>query len=273
MLRLLDYFVPKCRITARCTRESCDFAAITTVNHVSCGCLKFTVFQVLQLVPSIDCRRHSSAPCYDRRKSSLHPDTVDRSPSTAAASCNNTLTPLAAGCSCCSTAAGWLPSCRCGMPPPATAVSPSEMGAVNAVASAATLLYGCANCGMFAGPVAVSAYRRRSFSVTPKGGLVNEGDMVLPLANTAAMDDLLQLSAVVAAGCGGADLSRRSSYNSTGSGGGGGSAADTPPVYRVLMLGGPGVGKTALTQQFLTSEFMAAQNTSFGKKIFLVLIE
>ena len=35
-------------------------------------------------------------------------------------------------------------------------------------------------------------------------------------------------------------------------------------LYRVLMLGGPGVGKTALTQQFLTSEFMAAQNTSFG---------
>jgi len=39
------------------------------------------------------------------------------------------------------------------------------------------------------------------------------------------------------------------------------------PVYRILMLGGPGVGKTALSQQFLTSEYMAAQNTSFGKPI------
>ena len=37
-----------------------------------------------------------------------------------------------------------------------------------------------------------------------------------------------------------------------------------PPLYKVLVLGGPGVGKTALTQQFLTSEHMVAQNTSFG---------
>jgi len=36
-------------------------------------------------------------------------------------------------------------------------------------------------------------------------------------------------------------------------------------VYRVMMLGGPGVGKTALTQQFVTSEYIAAQNTSFGQ--------
>jgi len=36
-------------------------------------------------------------------------------------------------------------------------------------------------------------------------------------------------------------------------------------VYRVLVLGGPDVGKTAITQQFLTSEYMAAQNTSFGQ--------
>ena len=40
--------------------------------------------------------------------------------------------------------------------------------------------------------------------------------------------------------------------------------ADDDEVYRVLVLGGPGVGKTAITQQFLTSEYMAAQNTSFG---------
>lgn len=58
--------------------------------------------------------------------------------------------------------------------------------------------------------------------------------------------------------------------------GGGGQQTDTEsaklseswddiPCYRVLMLGGPGVGKTALTQQFMTSEYMAAQNTSFGE--------
>jgi Rad/Gem-related GTP binding protein 1 len=38
-------------------------------------------------------------------------------------------------------------------------------------------------------------------------------------------------------------------------------------VYRVMMLGGPGVGKTALTQQFVTSEYIAAQNTSFDDGI------
>jgi len=92
-------------------------------------------------------------------------------------------------------------------------------------------------------------FRRRSFSVTPKGGLVNEGDVVL---SPTTPDD---------------PGSRRSSYNSTAenSGSAGGSSDDTPPVYRVLMIGGPGVGKTALTQQFMTSEFMAAQNTSFGQ--------
>lgn len=39
--------------------------------------------------------------------------------------------------------------------------------------------------------------------------------------------------------------------------------AGKTPLHRVLILGGPGVGKTAITQQFLTSEYMAAQNTSF----------
>lgn len=42
-------------------------------------------------------------------------------------------------------------------------------------------------------------------------------------------------------------------------------SAKEVPVFRVLMLGGPGVGKTALTQQFVTSEYIAAQNTSFGQ--------
>ena len=124
--------------------------------------------------------------------------------------------------------------------------------------------------------------RRRSFSVTPKG-LVNEGDDLLllmggtatggasgasampPTGDDATAAGFLMLQAVGAS-------SRRSSYNSCdggGSGGNGGpgsgeSSVDTA-VHRVLMLGGPGVGKTALTQQFLTSEFMAAENTSFGK--------
>jgi len=94
-------------------------------------------------------------------------------------------------------------------------------------------------------PAGGRSFRRRSFSVTPKGGLVNEGDLVLP---SSTPDD---------------PGSRRSSYNSTAENSGE-SSADSP-IYRVLMIGGPGVGKTALTQQFMTSEFMAAQNTSFGQ--------
>lgn len=43
-------------------------------------------------------------------------------------------------------------------------------------------------------------------------------------------------------------------------------------VYRVMMLGGPGVGKTALTQQFVTSEYIAAQNTSFGQSLVVRLL-
>lgn len=107
--------------------------------------------------------------------------------------------------------------------------------------------------------------RRRSFTVTPRGGLVNEGDEVVPVvpsemsaADVGGMSEVMHTST---------SASRRSSYNSSCEGGGesdGSSCGDTP-VHRVLMLGGPGVGKTALTQQFLTSEFMAAQNTSFGE--------
>lgn len=120
-------------------------------------------------------------------------------------------------------------------------------------------------------PVTVPVCRRRSFSVTPQG-LVNEGDEVIPVVpSEMLLPDggtglLLQLQMGVSAG------SRRSSYNSCveGGGSGGGQASDDgssndASVHRVLMLGGPGVGKTALTQQFLTSEFMAAQNTSFGE--------
>ena len=104
--------------------------------------------------------------------------------------------------------------------------------------------------------------RRRSFTVTPRG-VVNEGDdLVNPVfalgggvfVENPGGENSIQFSV---------DRSRSNSCNSGGSGTSG-CSGDTP-VYRILMLGGPGVGKTALSQQFLTSEYMAAQNTSFGK--------
>ncbi|KAI0212024.1 hypothetical protein LSAT2_003080 [Lamellibrachia satsuma] len=101
------------------------------------------------------------------------------------------------------------------------------------------------------------SYRRRSFSTTPKG-IKNDGDLLV--------SNMLNMTSSI-----GSDLhidangrSRASSSNSQES------CSANPsdkPVYKVLMLGGPGVGKTALTQQFMTSEYIGAQNTSFGESI------
>lgn len=40
-----------------------------------------------------------------------------------------------------------------------------------------------------------------------------------------------------------------------------------PPRYRVVMLGDAGVGKTALVNQFMTSEYMHTYDASLGKLI------
>lgn len=41
----------------------------------------------------------------------------------------------------------------------------------------------------------------------------------------------------------------------------------SPAVSRVLVIGDRGVGKTALLQQFMTSQYMGAAETSFGKSL------
>lgn len=48
--------------------------------------------------------------------------------------------------------------------------------------------------------------------------------------------------------------------------------ATTGPVetFKVLMLGGPGVGKTALLSQFTTSECINAYETGRGNKQFTI---
>ena len=121
--------------------------------------------------------------------------------------------------------------------------------------------------------------RRRSFSVTPRG-LVNEGDEMVPFLQS--LNDGAPGPSSQQTETGTGDLpgfflqaapyldSRRSSYEGSGQGSGG-SSVDTS-VHRILMLGGPGVGKTALTQQFITSEFMAAQNTSFGQLFIIFFV-
>ena len=44
-----------------------------------------------------------------------------------------------------------------------------------------------------------------------------------------------------------------------------GEDGDAAPVKKVLMIGDRQVGKTALLQQFMTSQYMGAAETSFGE--------
>jgi hypothetical protein len=112
-------------------------------------------------------------------------------------------------------------------------------------------------------PTASAVCRRRSFSLTSKGNIINEGDdlVLLPVDGSSFGSTSSDLNAAGACG----DRSRASSCNSMGSAYDSADSFRETPMHRVLMLGGAGVGKTALTQQFLTSEYMAAQNTSFGE--------
>ncbi len=115
-----------------------------------------------------------------------------------------------------------------------------------------------------------TVYRRRSFCITSKG-IINEGDFFVDkLANTvidaSSVGSDLDADFGGGGGGGGGDHSRASSIHSQCSGAvlSGASSGDTS-CHRVLVLGAAGVGKTSLTQQFCTSEYMGAQNTSFGE--------
>ena len=98
--------------------------------------------------------------------------------------------------------------------------------------------------------------RRRSFCTTQKGGVKNEGDILTSIAAMSISQSASIGSELAALG---ANRSREGSFTSQCSGG------SETPLHRILMLGSTGVGKTALSQQFMTSECMGAQNTSFGE--------
>lgn len=89
------------------------------------------------------------------------------------------------------------------------------------------------------------------------GGMAGEGAAVVEL--------------VIEGGGGGCTLAadRGRSFSVQSHGSSGQFSTETPPIYRVLVLGSHGVGKTALVQQFMTSEFLGAVETSFGKIILL----
>ena len=105
------------------------------------------------------------------------------------------------------------------------------------------------------------AYRRRSFSTTPKG-IKNEGDLLVSGALSTASSVGSDIHIDANGRSRGSSSNSQESYSAN---------VSEKSAYKVLMLGGPGVGKTALTQQFMTSEYVGAQNTSFGKSKYPLL--
>ncbi|XP_076449701.1 GTP-binding protein RAD-like [Babylonia areolata] len=102
-------------------------------------------------------------------------------------------------------------------------------------------------------------YTIRSFVTTSKGQLVNRGDSLrsrstnsIMSSGSGSMTELTHLSTA----------SSQCSLTQEGSGG-----AESPPAsgsyYTVLMLGSAGVGKSSLTEQFATSEYLG----TFGLSI------
>ena len=101
-------------------------------------------------------------------------------------------------------------------------------------------------------------YRLRSFSTTSKGIIVNTGDSFRSRST----------SSVYSSGSEQYPLSPSSRTSSSHSRDSFGIGPPTVP-FSVTVLGAPGVGKTALTQQFMTSEYLGGFDTSIGECIFI----
>ena len=112
-------------------------------------------------------------------------------------------------------------------------------------------------------------YRVRSFSITPNG-IFNLGDSFKSRRTRS-------ITSVSSTGSSHSDLSSlpfRDRLPSTSSQC---SAGTETPRFKVAMLGSAGVGKTALTCQFTTSEYICAYDTSldeeFGQKTVSVMLD
>ena len=110
-------------------------------------------------------------------------------------------------------------------------------------------------------------YRVRSFSTSSKG-LINRGDClrVRTTSNNLSSEKKTSTSSS------GSDLPEvapsRTSKMDLKSGGTFHCVCaklSAPPVYKVLVLGASNVGKTSLTQQFMTSEYMGQEDTCLSK--------
>lgn len=100
-----------------------------------------------------------------------------------------------------------------------------------------------------------SLQRVRSFKTTSKGGIINRGDSFKRSTNSINSQGSIITSE---------NIQQRQRENSiqskTSSTGDSVGSSGGPTVYKVAMLGEKGVGKTSLTNQFTTSEFVAFEN-------------
>lgn len=104
-------------------------------------------------------------------------------------------------------------------------------------------------------------YRVRSFSTSGKA-VVNQGD-TFRIRSTSSQASLE--SSGSGSGCD-EMRSRTSSMNSQDSGALSTCSLGQPPIHKVLLLGSSEVGKTALLQQFMTSEYMGNMDLSLVGK-------
>lgn len=103
--------------------------------------------------------------------------------------------------------------------------------------------------------------RVRSFKTTTKGGIVNRGDSFKRSSNSINSTGSAVCAHETANIASANSRQRINSTHSKDSGNVGSSASSLETsLYKVAMIGDKGVGKSALTKQFTTSEFIAFEN-------------
>ncbi|XP_017074929.1 uncharacterized protein LOC108110389 isoform X3 [Drosophila eugracilis] len=119
-----------------------------------------------------------------------------------------------------------------------------------------------------AGDPDMTYYRLRSFSITSHG-ICNLGDSLRSRRSRS-------INSVTSTGTSNSGVDR---HNSNASGASGEVIDGDPnvPAYKIAMLGGSGVGKTTLTYQFTTSDYICAYDLSldddYGQKTVSVLVD
>ncbi|XP_050740854.1 uncharacterized protein LOC108032974 [Drosophila biarmipes] len=119
-----------------------------------------------------------------------------------------------------------------------------------------------------AGDLDMTYYRLRSFSITSHG-ICNLGDSLRSRRSRS-------INSVTSTGTSNSGVDR---HNSNASGASGEVIDGDPnvPAYKIAMLGGSGVGKTTLTYQFTTSDYICAYDLSldddYGQKTVSVLVD